>query len=159
MYCFYILTSQASNPCCCSVTKSCLTLCNSMDCRIPGFPILHYLPQFTQTHVHESVMPSNHVTLLSTFFSCRQYFPASESFLMSWLFTSGGQSIGTSASASVLPVNIQGCFPLELIGLSSLLSKGLKSLFSTTVWKHQFFHAQLSLWSNFNVHTWLPKKP
>ena len=132
MYCFYILTSQASNPCCCcccSVTKSCLTLCNSMNCRIPGFPILHYLPQFTQTHVHESVMPSNHVILLSTFFSCHQYFPASESFLMSWLFTSGGQSIGTSASASVLPVNIQGCFPLELIGLSSLLSKGLKSLF------------------------------
>ena len=114
---------------CCSVAKSCLPLCDPMDCGMPGFPVPHYLWEFTQTHVHESVMPSNHVILLSTFFSCHQYFPASESFLMSWLFTSGGQSIGTSASASVLPVNIQGCFPLELIGLSSLLSKGLKSLF------------------------------
>ena len=74
---------------------------------------------------------------------CLQSFPASGSFLMSLLFTSGGQSIEASASASVLPVNIQGWFLLRLTGLISLLSKGLSGVFSsTTIWKHQFFGAQ-----------------
>ena len=64
-------------------------------------------------------------------------------FLMSWLFASGGQSIGTSASASVLPMNIQGWFPLGMTGLISLMPNGLSSVFAnTTVWKHQFFSAQ-----------------
>ena len=81
------------------------------------------------------------------FSSHLQSFPALGSFPMSWLFTSGGQSIGTSASASVLPINIQDWFSLELTGLI-LQSKGLKRVFSnTTVQKHQFFSAQLSLWS------------
>ena len=76
-------------------------------------------------------------------------FPASRSFLESSLFASGGQSIGVSASASVLPMNIQDWFPLGLIGLILLLSKGLSRVFfSTTVWKHQFFSAQPSLWSS-----------
>ena len=76
------------------------------------------------------------------FSSCLQSFPASESFLMSWLFSSGGQIIGASALASVLPVNIQNWFPLGLIGLISLQSKGLSRVFSnTTVQKHQFFGA------------------
>ena len=80
------------------------------------------------------------------FSSCLQSFPASESLLMSWLFTSGDQSIGASASASVLPMNIQGWFPLGLTGLFFLQSKGLWRVFSsTTVWKHQFFSAQPSL--------------
>ena len=70
----------------------------------------------------ESVMPSSHVIRLSTFFSCHQYFPASESFLTSWLFTSGGQSIETSASASVLLLNIQDWFPLGLIDWFGLLA-------------------------------------
>ena len=79
-------------------------------------------------------------------FSCLQYFPASESFQMSQLFTSGGQSIGVSASASVLPVNIQDWFPLGWTGWISLQTKGLSRVFSnTTVQKHQFFGAQLSL--------------
>ena len=73
-------------------------------------------------------------------FSCLQSFPASESFQMIQLFTSGGQSIGASASAPVPPVNIQVWFPLRLTGLISFLSKGLSRVFSsTTVWKHQFF--------------------
>ena len=77
---------------------------------------------------------------------------------MSQLLTSGGQSIG--ASASVLPVTIQCWFPLGLTGLISLLSKGLSRVFSSnTVWKHQFFSAQLSLWSNSHIHTWLLEKP
>ena len=76
---------------------------------------------------------------------CPQSFPASGSFPMGWLFASGGQSIGASASASVLPINIQGWFPLRLIGLISLLSEGLSRIFfSTTIWEHQFFDAQLS---------------
>ena len=81
---------------------------------------------------------------VSPFSSCPQSFPASESFTMSWLFASGGQSIGASASASVLP--IQGWLALGWVGLISLLSKGLSSVFSsTTVWKHQFVDNQSSL--------------
>ena len=89
---------------------------------------------------------------------CLQSFPASGSFPISRLFASGGRSTG--ASASILPINIQGWFPLGLTGLVSLLSKGLSKVFSsTTVWKHQFFSTQLSLWSNSYIHTWLLEKP
>ena len=88
---------------------------------------------------------SSSVTLSS---SCLQSFPASGSFQMSQLFASGGQSIGSSASASILPMNSQGWFPLGLTGLISLLSKGLSRVFSsTTIQKHQFFGFQSSLWS------------
>ena len=75
-------------------------------------------------------------------------------------WVSGGQSIGASASASVLPMNIQDWFPLGWTGWISLQSKGLSRVFSnTTVQKHQFFNAQLSLWSNSHIHTWLLEKP
>ena len=85
------------------------------------------------------------------FSSCLQSFPISESFLMSQLFASGGQSIRASASASVLPMNIQDWFPLRLTGLM-LQSKGLSRVFSnTTVWKHQFFSTQPSLWSSSHI--------
>ena len=87
-----------------------------------------------------------------------QSFSASASFPMHWLFTLGGQCIG--ASASVLLINIQCWFPLGLIGLISLQSKGLSRVFSnTTVQKHQFFCAQPSLWSNSHICTWLLEKP
>ena len=93
------------------------------------------------------------------FFSCFQSFPASGSLLMSRLFTSGDQSIGTSASTSTLPVNIQAWSPLGLTGLI-LQSKGLSRVFfNTTVQKHQFFTTQPSLWSSSNIHTWLLEKP
>ena len=93
-------------------------------------------------------------------FSCLQSFPASESFPMSQFFALGGQSIGVSALASILPMNIQDWFPLGLTGLISLLSKGLSRVFSSTiVQKHQVFGAQLSLWSNSHVCTWLLEKP
>ena len=95
-----------------------------------------------------------------SFSSCLQSFPASGSFPMSWLFSSGGQIIGVSASTLVLPMYIQDWFPLGLTGLISLLSKGLSRVFSnTTVQKHQFFNAQPSLWSNSYIHTWLLEKP
>ena len=134
--------------CCCSVAQSCLTLCNPMDCSTPGFPVLHYLLEFTQTHVHwvgNAIQPSHPLSSsVATSPPALLSFPASGSIIMSWLFTSGGQSIGVSAS--VLPMNIQDWFPLEWIGWISLLSKGLSRVFSnTTVQKHQFFGAQLSL--------------
>ena len=89
-------------------------------------------------------------------FSWSQYVPASGSFPVSQLFPSGGQIIGASASASVLPMNIQHWFPLGLTGLISFQSKELSRVFSsTTVWNHQFFGAQPSLWSNSHIHTWL----
>ena len=90
-----------------------------------------------------------------TLFFCPQSFPASGSFQMSHLFTSGGQNIGVSALASVLPVNIQGWSPLRLTGLISLLSKGLWRVFSsTTVRRHQFFGVLPSLWSSSHNRTW-----
>ena len=94
------------------------------------------------------------------FSSCLQSFPASGSFPVSWLFPSGGQSIGTSASALVLPMIIQDWSPLGLTGLIPLQSKGLSRVISnTTVQKHQFFSTQPSLWSNSHIHTWLLEKP
>ena len=97
-----------------------------------------------------------HPTISSSvvpFSSCLQPFPALGSFPMSQLFASVGQSIG--ASTSVLPMNIQGRFPLGWADLISLQSKGLSRVFSnTTVWKHQFFGSQPSLWSTFHIHTW-----
>ena len=104
-----------------------------------------------------------HPTISSSvipFSSYLQSFPASGSFPTSQLFTSGGQSIRALASASVPPMNSQGWFPLGLTGWISLLSKRLSRVFSnTTVWKHQFFGTQPSLWSSSHIHTWLLEKP
>ena len=102
-----------------SVAQWCLTLCDPMDCSTPGFPVLYLLLEFTQSHVHwvsDAIQPSD---LVIPF--CLRSRPASGSFPMNQLFSSGGQSTGTSAS--VLPGNIQGWFPLGLIGLISLLSR------------------------------------
>ena len=144
-----------------SVAQSCPTLCNSTDCSMPGLPVLHYLPEFTQTHAHwvgDAIQPSH--PLWSPSPPTFQSFPASGSFPVSQFFTSGGQSIRVSASASVLPVNIQDWFPLGVTGFISLQSRGLSRVFyNTTVQKHQFFSAQLSLWSNSHIHTWLLEKP
>ena len=101
-------------------------LCDPTNCSSPGSP--HHLPELAQTHVHESVMPSSHLTLCHPLSSCSQSSPALVSFPVSQLFISGGQSIG--ASASVLPMNIQDWFPLGLTGLISMLSKGLSRVFS-----------------------------
>ena len=102
-----------------------------------------------------------HPTISSSVFpfSCLQSLPALGSFPVSQFFTSGGPIIGASASASVLPVNIQDWFPWGWTGLISLLSKGLSRVFNTTVQKHQFFDAQPSLWSNSHICTGLLEKP
>ena len=139
--------------CCCSVAQWCPTICEPMDCSAPDFPGLHYILEFTQTLSIELMMPSNHLTLCHPLFSCPQPLPASGSFPVSQLFPSGSQSIGASASASVLPITIQDWFPLGLTGLISLQSKGLSRVFSNTaVQKHQFFGTQPSLWSLTSVH-------
>ena len=97
---------------------------------------------------------------VSPFSSRLQSFPPSGSFPISQFFASGGQSIGVSASASVLPMNIQDWFPLGWIDWISLQSKGLSRVFSnTTVQKHQFFGTQFPSQSNSHVHTWLLEKP
>ena len=116
--------------------------------------------------VYSNSCPSTqwcHPTISSSvvpFSSCPQSLPASGSFSMSQLFTWGSQSIGVSASASVLPVNTQDWSPLGWTGWVSLQSKGLSRVFSnTTVQKHQFFSAQLSSQSNSHIHTWPLEKP
>ena len=126
-----------------------------MDCSIPGFLVLHCHSEFAQTHVHwvnNAIQPSHSVTP----FSCPQFSPVWGSFPMSCLFASGGQSIGVSASARVLPINIQGWFPLGLTGLISLQPKGFSRVFSsTTIWKHQFLGTQPS--HGYHILTWLLK--
>ena len=108
----------------------------------------------------ESVMPSNHLILCHPLLLLPSIFPHIRIFSKSQLFASGGQSIGASASAPVLPMNIQDWFPLGWTDLISLLFKGLSRVFSsTTVLRHQFFSVQPSLWSNSHIHTWLLEKP
>ena len=143
-----------------SVAHLCPTLCNPMNWSTPGLPVQHQLLEFTQTHVHRV---SDHSAISSSFVpfsSCPQSLPASGSFPMSQLFAWGGQSIGVSASTSVLPKNTQDWSPLEWTGWISLQSKGLSRVFSnTTVQKHQFFGAQPSSQSNSHTHTWPQEKP
>ena len=143
---------------CYSVTKLCLTFCDPMDCSTPDFPVLHYF--WNLLKFMYIIMLSNHLTLCCTLLLFPSSFPpASESFPMRWLSTSGSQSTGASSSASVIPINIQSWFLLGLIGLISLQSKGLSRVFSsTTIQKHQFFGAQPSLWSTSHIQTWLLEK-
>ena len=128
-----------------SVAQLCPSLCDPIDCSTPGLPVHHQLPELAQTHVHQvgdAIQPPHPVIPFS---SCLQAFPASASFPMSQFFQSNGYSIGVSASAAVLPMNIKDWFPLGWTSWIFLLSKGLSKVFNTTVLKHQFFIAQLSL--------------
>ena len=122
---------------------------------MPGLPVHHQLPEFTQTHVHrvsDAIQPSHPVIPFS---SCSQSLPESGSFPMTQLFAWGGQSTGVSALASFLPKNTQDWYPLEWTGWISLQSKGLSRVISnTTVQMYQFFSTQLSSQSNFHIHTW-----
>ena len=147
-------STDGNRKTCYVVAQSCRTLCEPMNCSTPGFPVLYYLLEFAQTHAS---WVSDASSLVSPFSSYPQSFPESGSFPMSRLFTSGGQSIGISVSASVLLMNIQGWFPFRLTCLISSLSKEVFS--NTTVQKHQFFGAQPSLWSNSHICTWLLEKP
>ena len=140
---------------CCSVTQSCPILCPAMNSSTPEFTVLYYLLEFAQTHVHcvgDTIQPSHPLWSPSS----SQSSPKSESFPMSQPLLSGDQSIEASASASVFPMNIRGWFRLGETDLISLLSKRLSRIISsTTVWKHQFFSTQPSLWPNSHISTWL----
>ena len=143
-----------------SVAQSCPTLCDPMNRNTPGLAVHHQLPEFTQTHAIESVMPSSHLILCRPLLLLPQSLPASKSFPTSQLFTWGGQSTGASALASFLPKKSQGWSPSEWTGWISLQSRGLSRVFSnTTFQKHQFFGAQPSSQSNSHIHTWLLEKP
>ena len=139
-----------------SVAQLCPTFWDPMNRSMPGLPVHHQLPEFTQTHVHQvsdATQPSHPLSSPSP--PCPQSLPASESFPMSQLFAWGGQSIGASALTSFPPKNTQGWSPSEWTGWISLQSKGLSRVFSnTTGQKHQFFSAQLSSQSNSHIHTW-----
>ena len=143
-----------------SVTQSCPTLCNPMDCSMPGFqncpsPTLACSNSFLSSRWCHPTISSSFVP----FSSFLQSFRASGCFQMSQFFSSDGQSTGASAWASVLPMNIQDWFPLWLTGLIFLWSKGLsRAIFNATVQKHQIFNGQPSLWSNSHIHTWLLEK-
>ena len=131
---------------CCLVSKSRPILCDPVDCITPGFPVLHYLLEFAHILVHLSrwcyLISSSFAALFSF---CLKPFPASGSLPISWLFPSGGWSIGASALVSVLPKNIQGWFPLGLTDLISLLSRELLSLLqhhslkASILWHSVFF--------------------
>ena len=143
-----------------SVTQSCPTLYNPMNHSTPGLPVHHHLPEFTQIHIHwvgDAIQPSH--PLLSP--SPPAPNPSQHQSLFQWVNSAwGGQSIGVSASALVLPMNTQDWSPLGWTDWISLQSKGLSRVFSsTTVQKHQFFGTQLSSQSNFNIYTWPLEKP
>ena len=134
--------------------------CDPMDCNMQASLSITNSRSLLKLMSIESVMPSNHLILCCPLLLLPSIFPSIPgSFPMSQFFTSGGQNIGVSASSLVLPMNIQGWFPLGLIGLISLQSNRLSKVFSnTTVQKHQFFGIQLSLRSNSHICTWLLEK-
>ena len=130
--------------CCCSVTKSYLTLCDPVKCNRSGFLVLHIFLSLLKLMSIESLLPSNHLIIVVPFSFCPQCFPAQHQGIFQWIDSShsAGQSIGVSVSPSALPPNIQSFYSLRLTGLIPLLSKRLLRVFSsTTVWKHQFFVA------------------
>ena len=161
-------------PCHCSVANSCPALCNLMDYSTPGFSVLYYCPEFAQTYVHWVCDAIQHiqtwgVAILATphliFYHLILYQPLLQPSIFPSIrvFSNGLAlhirclSIGVSASASVVPMNIQGWFPLGLTGLISLLSKGLWRVFSsTTMQKHQFFSTQCG--ANLNSYVITGKK-
>ena len=130
------------------VAQSCSALCKPINCSTPGFPVLHHLPGFVQTHFHwvsDAIQPS--YPLSFPFPPGINLFQHQGLFQWKtlWHFPLGCQSIGASASTSVLPMYVQDWFPFEMTGFISLLSKGLSGVFSnTTVQKHQFFITQPS---------------
>ena len=146
--------------CCCSVSKLCPTLCSPMDCSTPGLPVPHYLPEFAQVHVHESVMPSNHVILshplllLSSIFPSIRVFSNESALIIRW-------PKYRSFSFSISPSNeYSGLVSLGLTGLIFLLSKGLSRVFSrTTDQQYQLFSTLPSLWLNSHIWTWLIERP
>ena len=147
---------KADHLCCsCSVAHLCSTLCDLIDCSVPGFPVLHQLLELAQTHVHwvsDASQPSHPLLSPSPLaFSLCQH-----QGLFQWIGSFHQVAKVLEPQASVLPMNNQGWILLGLTGFIFLLSKGLSRVFSnTTVRRHQFFGAQPFLLSNSHIHTWL----
>ena len=144
-----------------SVAQSCPTPCHPLDHSTPGLPVYHQLPELTQTHVHwvsDGIQPAHPLSSPSPpTFNLSQHHG-----LFKWVRSlhQVAKVLEFSGSASVLPMNTQDWSPLGWTGWISLHSRGLSRVFSnTTLQKHQFFGAQLSLQSNSHIHTWLLEKP
>ena len=158
-FCLFWKLSAKSNIgqicCCCSVAKSCPTLCDPMDCSMPGFPVLYYLPYFAQTHAHwvsDAFQPSHPrhlLLLLSSVFPSIRVFSNESALCIRW-------PNYWSFSFSISPSNeYSGLISLRMDWIDLLQSKGLSRVFSGTIaQQHQFFGAQSSLWSNSHIHTW-----
>ena len=145
-----------------SVAQSCLTLCNPMNRSMPDLPVHHQLLEFTQTHIHRAHGWWCHPAISSSvvpFSFCPQSLPALESLPMSQYFPWGGQSIGVSASASVLPMNTQDSSPLGWTGWISLQFKGLSRVFSTPQCKSINSLVLSLFYSPTHIHTWPLEKP
>ena len=148
--------SESSRICCCSVTQPCLTLYNSIDDSTPASSALHCLLEFARIHVH---WVSDHLILCHPLLLLPSVFPSISVFSNKSALCVRGQSIGASASASVLPVNLKVSFLSERLVWSPCCPRESRVFSSTTDPKHQFFSAQPSLWSNSHIHTWLLEKP
>ena len=125
---FNLSNKNKWNACCCSVSQLCL--CNLMECSTPVLPVLHHLPELAELMSIESVMPSNRLILCHPLLFLPLIFPSIRIFSNELVLPSGGQSIGASATTSVLPMNIHCWFPLGLTCLIFLQSKGLSRIFS-----------------------------
>ena len=133
---------------------SCPAVCDPMNCSTPGFPVLHYLIEFAQIYFHwigdaiQHLTPCHPLLFLPSIFPSIRVFSNEPALRIRWA------NIGASTSASVLPMNIQGWFPLGLTGLISLQSKNFQESSAASQFEsNQFFSAQLSLWSKSHVHT------
>ena len=138
-----------------SVTQSCLTLCDPMDCRTPGFPVHPNSWSLFKLMSIKSVMSSNHLILCHPLLLLPSIFPSSRVFSNESVLHIRLPKYWSFSFSIVFPMNIQNWFPLGLTGLISLQSKELSKVFyNTIIWKHQFFSAQPSLWSSSHIHTW-----
>ena len=143
---YTVIRNQFSSVQFISVGQLCLTLCNPMDCSTPGLPVHHQLLEFTQTHVHWSVMTSNHLILCHPLLLLPSIILSIRGFSNELVLRIRWPKCWSFSFNIVLPMNTQGWSPSEWTGWISLQSKGLSRVFSnTTAQKHQFFSAQLSL--------------
>ena len=156
---YLVASDRVAHVSCCSVAQSCPMFWDPLHCSTPGLPVPHHLPKFAQGHVcciGDAIQPSHPLTPSSpSALSLSQ-----QQGLFQWVDCLYQMTKILDASASVLPMNIQGWFPLRLTGLVSLLSKGFSGVFSSTrVQRHQFFGTLSSVWSSSQNHIWPLGRP
>ena len=137
-----------------------MTLWDPMNCSMPDFPSFTISQNFLKLMSIESVMLSKHLILCHPFLLLPSIFPSIRVFPVGQFFTSSGQSIGASVSASILSMNNSGLISFRIDWFDHLCRPKDSQIFSsTTIWKHQFFGTQPSLWANSHICTWLLEKP